>query len=153
MGGRQRRVRCRSARYAVSRKRWKLARMKNPPTCCWKGPEKVGGGLRCSAGSVTVSRPRSSICGTERRCHRGVRAAPNPPPPPCAAPPHLLLDVGGEVGGVQLQRLHQRRVIGQQPQDGAQRVVVRVQPGADLSEAHLLRGNGIGVRCSEPQPG
>lgn len=80
MGGRQRRARCRSARYAVSRKRWKLARMKNPPTCCWKGPEKVGGGLRCSAGSVTVSRPRSSICGTERRCHRGVRAAPNPPP-------------------------------------------------------------------------
>lgn len=69
---------------------------------------------------------------------------PHLPASPRAAPAHLLLDVGGEVGGVQLQRLQQRRVFGQQLQDGSQRALVRVQPGADLAEARLLRGERRG---------
>lgn len=57
----QRLARCRRARYAVSRNRWKLARMKKPLTCWWNWVEKVGRESWFSEGYVTVARPRSSI--------------------------------------------------------------------------------------------
>jgi len=61
---------------------------------------------------------------------------PAPEPP---EPPHLLLDVAGEVGGVQLQGLHQVGVPGQQLPDRGEGAVVGVEPVAELAEAGLLR--------------
>lgn len=53
--------------------------------------------------------------------------------------PHLLLDVGGEVGSIQLQRLHQAGMPGQQLQDGSKGATVGTEPITDLAEAGLLR--------------
>lgn len=67
-------------------------------------------------------------------------------------PPHLLLDVGGEVGSVQLQRLHQPGVSGQQLQDGGEGAVVGTEPVADLAEAGLLRVGTAGSGGARHSP-
>lgn len=69
---------------------------------------------------------------------RGCRPCACPPCPP-PFPPHLLLDVGREVGSIQLQGLHQPGVPGQQFPDGGEGAVVDAEPVADLAEAGLLR--------------
>lgn len=75
-----------------------------------------------------------------------------------SSPPHLLLDVGGEVGSVQLQGLHQAGVPGQQLQDGGEGAMVGAEAVVDLAEAGLLRAGtawsaGLGTaRPPRPEP-